>query len=655
MNTLKKKAFYSIALCVLGTSVVISQESGEEKVTTLDEVVISDSKFELKRIHSGKVITKISSKELENSKGQSVATVLNRVAGVEINGNRSAGGRVLGYYIRGGRNRQVIVRIDGVTVSDPSTISGEFDLRLLSTQSIKEIEILKGASSTLYGSGAATAVINITTKSASKKSISVNFDSSIGTNQSQEDQEYDVAEFINRASVNGTVGKVSYIASFSNRFSDGISAAEKLPEDTSESTFDKDAYSRFNVASKIGYQWNDRFKFHVFGNLDQFKNAYDAGGAADAANNSFSRQLRGGSHWEYQYANGNIVAESNYSLFRRSFASGSGYRISDSRSFTFDVYNKYTFADDLHTVLGINGANNDYEAFQGANEFSELTQIINDEAADFDILDPYVNLVYTSPFGMTINAGARLNIHSEYGTHLVYSINPSYAYAIGEENTIKALASYSTAYITPTLFQLFSPSYGNRELKPEENNTIEAGLEWAKKKNMRVSVVYFNRKEKEFVDFVDTGNFVFQYQNVADSFNTQGVEVEVLTRILKDQLTMTGNFTYTDLDDEISQTRIPEIKFNVGVGYQISPKTYSNISYQFNGRREDNFFNLATFASEPRTLSSYGVLDAAINHQLLDVMTVYASVDNILNEEYQEIYGFSTLGRNVRIGMNLKF
>jgi vitamin B12 transporter len=40
---------------------------------------------------------------------------------------------------------------------------------------------------------------------------------------------------------------------------------------------------------------------------------------------------------------------------------------------------------------------------------------------------------------------------------------------------LKLLASYSTAYITPSLYQLYSPY--NLNLTPEESATVEAGFE----------------------------------------------------------------------------------------------------------------------------------------------------------------------------------
>ncbi len=646
---MNKKMFFGAAFLMLGSSIVFGQEEPiDEKVNELEEVVISDSKFNLKREQSGKVIAKITAEDLKRSQGQSVATVLGRIAGVVINGSNSAAGQSLNYYIRGGRTRQVAIRLDGVTISDPSAIAGEFDLRLLSVNQIESIEILKGASSTLYGSGAATAVINITSKAESKEQIAAHFASSIGTNQSQEDQDYDINEFVNLASVNGTLGKVSYLASFGNQFSDGLSAGEVTENGNA------DAFSKFNVNAKVGYQWNKNFKFQFFGNLDQFDNEFDQSDGSDANNDSFSRQLRGGASGELKYANGSFTFVNSYNLLERLFESDFFASKSESRVYTFDVYNKYNFNNMLYTVVGANGSYSDYTGFSANSRTQPLQETINDDVADFDIIDPYVNVVYTSQFGLNINAGARLNIHSEYGTHLVYSINPSYTYKFGE-NYIKGLASYSTAYITPTLFQLNAPLFGNQDLDPEENSTIEGGLEFSSTKKFRVSAVYFLRNEENFVDFVDTGGFVFLYQNVEDDFSTDGVEFEVNSTLMDDKLSLRGNFTYTNVDEELSNIRIPEIMMNASIGYQVTDKTYTSLSYQFNDERKENSFDPVTFAPIPKELDAYGVLDFYISHQLMKNLSIYAAMNNITNEEYQEIFGFSTRGRNARIGFNLKF
>ncbi|WP_299260655.1 TonB-dependent siderophore receptor [uncultured Aquimarina sp.] len=643
---MNKKVFFGATLFMLGAQVVSAQDSTkDEKVNELEEVVLSDSKFKLKREQSGKVITKISSEELERSQGQSVATVLNRVAGVFINGSNNAAGEPLGVYVRGGRNRQVVIRIDGVTVSDPSTSAGDYDLRLLSTNQIESIEILKGASSTLYGSGAAAAVINITTKSESKDEISAQFSSSIGTNQSQDDQDYDINEFVNLASINGTIGKVSYLGSLSHQSTDGLSAAEAEGAES-------DAYNKFNVSAKLGYQWNKNFKFHFFGNLDQYKTDFDGGAGFDADNQFDSRQLRGGSFWEAKYPNGSFTFVDSYALLEREFDSNFPSRY-ESKVYTFDAYNKYSFNKTLYTVIGANGSYSDFNLFSVPFGSDDLEQTINDNEADFDIIDPYVNLVYVSKFGLNVNAGARLNIHSAYGNHMVYNVNPSFTYTFGG-NYIKALASYSTAYITPSLFQLFDTAFfsGNPDLEPEESRTIEGGLEFSHEKRAILSIVYFNRNSENFITF-DPNTFV--NFNSPNDIKVDGVEFEFDAKMLGDKFTLRGNYTYTNISRLENDIRIPEHTIQANIGYQLSGKTFTSLSYQYNGERTDTNFDPVTFEPTPVPLDSYGILDFYISHQLLDNMTVFAAMNNITNEEYQEIFGFSTRGRNARIGFNLKF
>ncbi|MGB8703655.1 MAG: TonB-dependent receptor plug domain-containing protein, partial [Gillisia sp.] len=110
------KIFFCAAL-FLGFSQTFAQQ--DTTVHALEEVVLIDSKFKLKRENSGKVVTKITAKELQNHLGQSLPEVLNSVSGIEISGARSSQGQNLGFYVRGGRNRQVVILVDGVQLNDP--------------------------------------------------------------------------------------------------------------------------------------------------------------------------------------------------------------------------------------------------------------------------------------------------------------------------------------------------------------------------------------------------------------------------------------------------------------------------------------------------------------------------------------------------------
>lgn len=640
----KKTTFFGI-LC-LGISVcgLAQQQADSTTVQQLDEVVITDSKFNLKRENSGKVITKITQADLQRQQGKSIAEIINSTVGIEINGTKSYAGQNLNYYIRGGRNRQVLVLIDGVPLSDASQISNDYDLRLLNADQVDSIEILKGASSTLYGSGAATAVINVTLKTASKKPISANFRSVLGTNQSQLDKAYYVQDFRNSVSVNGTLNKFSYLASFGNQFTDGLSSLSSIETD-------KDAYDALNGNLKLGYQFSKNFKTHVYASFDDFKADFDdTYSGPEIQDVSETNQYRLGLSSEFTYNNGSITLNSAYNNIKRDISS-SYPAIYKAESFIADVFNRYHFNAAFYTVLGANVQQNNMTSLAIPYGSSNFEETINPDDAKFTIIDPYANMVYISDFGLNLNAGVRLNNHSEYGSHWVYSLNPSFKKDFGF-GYIKGLASYSTAYITPSLYQLFEPTYGNTNLKPEDNTTIEVGAELHLKNKATFSLVYFNRKETNFIDFVDIGNYVYQYQNVDNSFTARGVEVTTDFSILK-QLKFKGNATYTKVDDKLN-LRIPEFKVNASLLYDLSESTFMSLTYQFNDGRTDSVYNPATYQNDDINLKSYHLFDFYISHKLIkNKLMLFANVTNILNEDYQELYGYSTCGRNVSLGLNI--
>lgn len=639
----KTTGFAVLAICmsVFGFA---QQQNDSTKVEKLEEVVVTDSKFNLKRENSGKVITKITQTELQHLQGKSIAEIINSTTGIEINGTKSNAGQNLAYYIRGGRNRQVLVLIDGIAVTDASQIANDYDLRLLNADQVESIEILKGASSTLYGSGAATAVINIKLKSASKDKISANFTSVLGSNQSANDTDYAIEDFRNSVSLNGTLNKFNYLASFGNQYTDGLSALSSGTE--------SDVYNAINGQLKLGYEFSDVFKMNTYASFDRFKAGFDdAFSGIDTDDLSKTNQYRIGMSPEFNYKNGSVTLNIAYNHIERDIFSSFPAQF-NAESFVGDFFNRYNFNDKFYTVLGVNAQENKMESFSIPFGSMDFEQSINPEDAKFTIIDPYANVVYVSDFGFNVNTGARFNNHSEYGSHLVYSLNPSFRKNLSF-GYIKGLASYSTAYITPSLYQLFEPTFGNSDLKPEENTTIEVGAELNLKDKATLSVVYFNRDEKNFIDFFDLGDFVFQYKNVDEAFTATGLEFTANYKFTK-KLSLSANATYTKVEEDLN-LRIPEIKANARVDYQVCDATFLSFSYQFNDDRRDSIFNSDTFTNEDVTLKSYSLLDFYVSHKIVNnKMTLFANITNLLNEDYVELFGYSTKGRNINLGITLR-
>nr|WP_299069048.1 TonB-dependent receptor [uncultured Allomuricauda sp.] len=615
-----KKGNLLLCTAILAGTGLFAQNSQQDsiQIQQLDEVVVSDSRFELKRENSGKTVVKITAEELERNQGRTVAELINTKSGIEITGSRGRDGSVFGVFARGGRGKQVLIIIDGVRVADPSSFSAEYDLRLLSTPEVESIEIIKGAASTLYGTNAATAVINITTKKSSKEQVSGNFQSTVGTNQTSDDQNYNLASFANSALVNGSLNKFSYSVGFSNRYSDGISAAT-TPEN------EEDSFSQFSTTIKLGYQFSEKFELNVYGNQTKYDTEFDAS-FTEAPNQTKLDQERIGLSSSFTYGKGSLHVNAAYSDYETDSKSTFGESLSEGKNLVLNLYNKYVFADKFYTVVGV-----DY---------------LKDEAIFTDteeqtILDPYANVVFVSDFGLNLNAGARFNNHSEYGNHLVYNFNPSYVFPT-TNGYVKLLGSYATSYITPNLTQLFS-SFGNEDLEPEENRTIEGGVEYAVNDKLRLSTIYFNRNERNRIGADE--NFISA--NISDEIDATGIETEITWKP-SSTLTVDINYAFTERKGD-NAIRIPKHKVNASFAYAFSDKTYASLTYQYTGDRFDTDFR--TF--EDVALEPFSLVNLYAEHQLCDNFKLFINANNLLNEEFVEVIGFTTKGRNINAGFNL--
>ncbi len=618
---IKKIGKASVLLCI--GMVSWAQDSGVDslKVQELEEVVVSDTRFPIRRENSGKTVIRIGPEELSLNQGRTLPELINTKSGIEISGSRGRAGEVLGAFVRGGRGRQLIVLIDGLRVSDPSSFSQEFDLRLLPLDQIASIEIIKGASSTLYGANAATAVINITTKGAPQKEISGSFRSSTGTNQISDDQQYRLNAFENSARVGGTLDRWDYSLGIGHRYTDGISS---IRTETGES----DPFSALNADLKMGYRFSDQVRSQFYASRAKFNVAYDESfGLSDAPYRFKSQQDRVGLNTVLAYEEGTTTlnlayatyASENFSAFPGTF---------EGENLIGDLFNRIRFGK----ILLLTGINYNLERM----EFEDSRQ--------FSFLDPYVNLVYLGNEGLQINAGGRLNLHSEYGSEWVYNLNPSFTIK-RDDGYLKFLGSFATAYITPSLTQLFGQFGANPELGPESNQTLELGSEYASDQKMRMSAVFFSRWEADFVFF---NNEIFQYQNAVNTTRANGLELEVDWQPMED-LSLEANYTFTERKGDPG-IRIPKHKAFLNLGYRFSESFSIAANYAYTGARADTDFTTFTDVRlDPFSLVGLNLRYEAIPGKL----TFFMQADNLLNEAYTEILGFNTRGRNIRAGFSL--
>src|SRR4051812_26686821 len=155
-----KKLFFVGILCMFSGKMFSQQ-------VELDPVTITSSLQPVSASASGRNIVVIKGEQIAKLPVHSLDALLRYVPGVEVQ-MRGPMGAQSDIVLRGGTFQQVLVIIDGVRLNDPNT--GHFNSYIpIAPAEIDHIEILKGASSAIYGSEAVGGVIQIITKTFAAK------------------------------------------------------------------------------------------------------------------------------------------------------------------------------------------------------------------------------------------------------------------------------------------------------------------------------------------------------------------------------------------------------------------------------------------------------------------------------------------------------
>ncbi|MFD1769979.1 TonB-dependent receptor [Sphingobacterium suaedae] len=147
---------YDSTLCVVLTkeNKTIEQVNVNRKVTEVDNLIQAEN--------AAMPVHVITRREIELMGSRRLDEVMKEQTGVAIVNDISGGSRAVGVQIQGFSSNYVMVLIDGQPMLGRN--NGNFDLSRISVTNIERIEIIKGASSCLYGSDALGGAINIITR-----------------------------------------------------------------------------------------------------------------------------------------------------------------------------------------------------------------------------------------------------------------------------------------------------------------------------------------------------------------------------------------------------------------------------------------------------------------------------------------------------------
>ncbi|HEY4155593.1 MAG TPA: TonB-dependent receptor plug domain-containing protein, partial [Puia sp.] len=385
-----------IYLSLLAVSIAfrISAQTDSAKINPLDEVVVTASKTNIKQSQTGKLVTVIDSKTIQNNAGHTLTELLNNQAGFMMIGSSNTMGSNVENYFRGAESGNLLIVIDGIPVSDPSQISNTFDLNSIPLEQIDRIEILKGGQSTIWGSDAVAGVVQIFLKKESKKPLSANGNFSYGTYNSLRAG----------AGVNGTYRKLGYRLQYNYQKSDGFSNAY---DSTGNNGFDKDGFSQNNLQAELKFKFSDLFNMKLLGTLGDYHFVLDEGAFTDDKDYG-GKNINdlGAVYFNYHKNNLTWNTLASYQHAKRYFTDDSTDRSSPyayyshgeylSRNITAESYVNLRFAEHMQLVSGVQFLDqNTDQSYLSLSDFGPFFSSLGGDSAHIKQYSAYASYLIT--------------------------------------------------------------------------------------------------------------------------------------------------------------------------------------------------------------------------------------------------------------------
>lgn len=618
----------------------------------LNEVVITATRTASNTVELANSISVIDSAEIVNKNSFSTFDAIKNEYGVSFT---QQGGKasVSNIYIRGGSPSESLVIIDGVEVNMPNDPSNFYNFFALPLDNTSRVEILRGPQSTLYGSDALTGVINIITLKGQGKPV-FNFGFEGGSYNTYK------GTFTSL----GSVGSFNYSTAFSRTKSDGYSAASEKFNKNPKSPFERDGYQLDNFNTILGYKFSESFDADLVirynnssTNLDQ---SFGSPEYWDDPTYIFDQEeyfVRAQGNltllekkWHQKFGFSILRNIRNYSYDTSSASRTYSWSNYDGKKYKADWQNDfYFFENNIITA----GAVFEYE--ETASEYYSFPVFFPSDSSVFPLNNVNNIGIFTQDqiriddyFFGTI--GIRYDNYNQFGSVFTYRIAPAYIFW---PTGTKIKATIGSGFKAPSLFNLYDPFYGNPDLNPEKSFGWDVGVEqffWNAKFSMGVN--YFYNK------FSDMFGSDTSYKTInINKAETNGVEVFATTDFI-DGFHIKANYTYLNARDKSVNTpdynqkllRRPDNKAGIYLSYSWNDLANVNIDVMYVGRREE--INFSTFTRI--IMPDYFLINLAAYYDLFQFLRLQARIENILDKQYEEIYGYGTAGFSLYGGINIR-
>ena len=618
-------------------------------------IVIAPSKKPQSISTVGTSVTILDEEFIENSNEYFLGDLLSSST-TATNFFQSGGhGTASGIQLRGFPKRYSTVYIDGVKMSDPSSVSGDFDFNNILTSHLSRVEILKGNQSSVYGSGAIGGTINIITKKG-EPGLQKNFNYVTGSNKT-----HDLS-----VSLSGADEKNNFYLGLQRFQTDGISQMRHNNE--------KDRYRNNSIVANYGYAFNEKFEINNNLRVSETYLQYDAVSAISGYDNSEEADGVEGSYSlnfilkPIENFTNKLTLANTY--IKRIYADAPNSKNTVKDNYYGERYSimysgNYNFNLDNSIVFGFE--REDDEMGYNSNATGIKYEHSYVESTYFDFQKRFSKNIYGT-------LGTRFDEHSVAGNEESHRVTLAYLF---NDKSTKLKASYGTGFRFPSLYEMYYVYAANAQslpyVKAEKSRSYDFGIEKNfSKLGLDIEANYFNLKYKDPLEGWATGTAsgnAYTTQNQPATVKSQGLEL-ISKWHLNNLLNFDFNYTYTstydgaeqdDPDNSSSQynaqmARVPRHILNLNTNFKIP--NYEKLNFTLNTKWSDearDYGNGNSGSYDDVRLDDYIVCDLFIKYNLLNEYNLFFNITNLFDEGYETAKDYQQMSRSFNFGLKRNF
>lgn len=617
--------------------VFLFQQCFAQTDAEMDPVTLTASLAPEKVSRTGRNIFVIKGERFNHLPVHSIDELLRYLPGMEVQA-RGPMGAQSDIVLRGGTFQQVLVILDGVRLNDANT--GHFSSYIpIIPSEIDRIEVLKGASSSIYGSEAVGGVVHIITKTFAAKKT--------------DQKKYNVGAQISAGDYN-LFNVLAGVSATSNRTT--VNTGLLLNNALGPQLRGTRGYFNNHTASlSIGHHFND--KWHA-----AIRTAYDS--RDFAAQNFYTNFVSDTAFEEVQTAWAQLQVsrrtESNtlrmnvgYKMLEDEYRFNSVSVPNNNKSYLLQalVTDEWRWRENLGMTLGTQFISKRIRSNDRGNhdvEQGALFAVMNYSPGKFS-LSPALRLDYNERAGWELVPQMNLSYHTGK-----WQLRASGGKTIRDADFTERFNNYNKIFVA-------SGRIGNPGLSAERSFSYEAGADYFAAGGLRFSGSFFQRFHSRLIDYVPTpytemprkenlsptGSYALA-KNISE-VTTTGAELDVqFSRQLGEEQQLWSTVGLVWLNSKSSDA-VPSFyisshaRFLANFNLQYSVKRFTlGLNGLYKHRQPQASANPAIVPVS----SDYFILNARLEMRLWqNRLAAFVQADNLFNRSYADLLGSRMPGR----------